>query len=266
MRSWTSFNSVTRYFIAIVLGFLGFRYFTSEVKESLEGLWRIGFGTVKGNNLLRTKYSPMATVLLANTPQLILTYLYLAMNSILTHMFIGREWSSYTTQRKALRVSRRRGQQRGTYWLSIPFRFAIPIATLSVLFHWLASQSLFTVQITVTDAETRGILTNESISTCGFSPLAIALTIVLAFVLAVGSFLLGYIKKYPSGIPLAGSCSAAISAACHPDDNDIGASEKPVQWGAISHGESGEDVGEPLGHCTFSSLSVEPPIPGRLYA
>jgi hypothetical protein len=230
-------------------------------------LWKIGFGTVSGNNLFSISTSLMGGVLIANIPQAILSYLYLAFNALYTNMFVGKEWASYIIKRKSLRVTSPIGQQRRAYWLSVPFRYAVPITILSGLFHWLASQSIFLVQITVTTTNqgVRTVSPSESISTCGFSPFAVILTTITSAVIAIGGIVIGRFE-YPAGMPLAGSCSAAISAACHPPREDMDPHLRPVQWGAVTHGVKGIGDEEPIGHCSFSSLPVEPPIPGRLYA
>ena len=49
-------------------------------------LWKIGFGSVKGNNLLSVDTALIANVFLANAPQPILTYLYLTFNTLWTSM------------------------------------------------------------------------------------------------------------------------------------------------------------------------------------
>lgn len=233
-------------------------------------LFKMGFGTLNGNNLLNLPFPVMQGVLLANSPQLILSYLYLTFNALYTNMFVAREWATYTHERKTLRVTSPRGQQRSTYWLNVPFRYAIPMTAMSGLFHWLASQSIFLVQITgtvfSTEDKQRTVNPYASVSTCGFSPMAIILTTVTGSLIAVGGVLLGWFRKYPAGIPVAGSCSAAISAACHPPPEDYNASLKPVQWGALGQGIFNSGEADVVGHCSFSSLPVEFPIEGRLYA
>jgi hypothetical protein len=108
---------------------------------------------------------------------------------------------------------------------------------LSGVFHWLASQSLFLVQITITSTAIHDDSTNatahvssgtEQISTCGFSPFAIILTTVTGTAIAIGGIAIGRIK-YPTGMPLVSSCSAVISAACHRSAEDGDASLLPVQ-------------------------------------
>jgi hypothetical protein len=225
-------------------------------------LWKIGFGTIHGNNLLNFNTSLMGGILVANLPQALLSYLYVAFNALYTNMFVAKEWAGYSSSRKPLRVSTPTGQQRNTYWLNVPFRYAIPITAISGLFHWLASQSIFMVQINVTDEHTRII--SKRISSCGFSPVAIILTTSLGTAIAAAGLLVARLR-YPPGIPLASSCSAAISAACHPPPADVDASRAPVQWGAIPGSEQVVD-GRIIGHCSFSSLAVELPVPGRFYA
>ncbi|KAI4909316.1 hypothetical protein J4E90_008013 [Alternaria incomplexa] len=226
-------------------------------------LWKTGFATVNGNNLMDFSTLLIPGVLLANTPQLVLSYLYIALNALYTSMFVSAEWASYVKTRKSLRVTSPTGFQRDSYWLNVPFRYAIPMTIMSGLFHWLASQSIFKVQISITDMHTR-IVASE-VSTCGYSPVAIILTTVVGFTIAAGGLIISRFW-YPAGIPLASSCSAAISAACHAPLEDVNASLLPVQWGAVTHGKAGEDGDEPIGRCCFTSFPVEMPIPGRLYA
>lgn len=237
-------------------------YAMSGMPTDPKKLWETGFGAVKGNNLLNLETSLLGGVLLANTPQALLSYMYLAFNALYTTMFVSAEWSRFAVQRKTLRVTAPVGQQRVTYWLGVPFRYAIPMTVLSGLFHWLASQSLFKVQLSLTDMHTREI--TKEISTCGYSPVAIILTTVVATFLAGGGVLIGRFR-FPPGMPLAGSNSAAISAACHRPAKDVDASVLPVKWGAIIHGEEERSNQEPIGHCCFTSYEVEFPIEGRMY-
>lgn len=165
--------------------------------------------------------------------------------------------------RKPLRVTSPIGQQRATYWLNVPFRYAIPMTVMSGLFHWLASQSIFLVRITVLNQWTRKPYRQDA--TCGFSALAIILCTALGVIIAIGGYVIGQFK-YAPGIPVASSCSAAISAACHPPPEDVQASLLPVKWGAVTHGEINGGGKPSVGHCTFSSLPVEAPKRGRYYA
>jgi hypothetical protein len=252
---------------AVIIGIICTIWSLKGIPFSVAALWKIGFGTVNGQNLMTVQSSLMGIILLANSPQVALSYLYLSFNALYTNMFIGYEWASYSKRRKALRVTLPVGQQRGTYWLSVPFRFAVPMTILSGLFHWLASSSLFMVQITVTAQSglQRTVSDTQSVATCGYSPFAIILTTVMATVIAIGGIVVGRFR-YPTGMPVAGSNSVAISASCHPPGGDVDAHLKPVMWGAVRHGREGGTEEDGVGHCTFSSLNVEPPIDGQKYA
>lgn len=57
-------------------------------------------------------------------------------------------------------------------------------------------------------------------------------------------------------MPLAGSCSAALSAACHDSSGDLEVSLKPIQWRAVPNSDDGP------GNFCFTSRAVEPPVVG----
>lgn len=60
-------------------------------------------------------------------------------------------------------------------------------------------------------------------------------------------------------MPLAGSCSAAIAAACHTGAKEPEEWKKPVKWGIVNYKE------EDLCRCSFSSLEVQAPEKGELH-
>ena len=117
---------------------------------------------------------------------------------------------------------------------------------------------------------------------------------MLAFLLVTGRF-----RFKNGGMPIAGSCSAAISAACHStgESNEIPlpafeeaeeggllevggleAAFRPLRWGdmgvysELAEDLAGEEVDASLvkrrrvGHCGFSSQKVGVPGEGELYA
>jgi len=84
--------------------------------------------------------------------------------------------------------------------------------------------------------------------------------------IAAGDMLMSRLK-YPAGMPLASSCSAVISAACHFLAEDVGGHFLPVQWGAIWHDSNGGDgTDAQVNHCYSTSWPVEMRAPGRLHA
>ena len=121
------------------------------------------------------------------------------------------------------------------------------------------SQSLFLAYVDVFDGKGRRD-SSDSISTIGYSCIAIFFSVVLGSLAVIAGILNGF-RRYDAGIPLVGSCSAAISAACHQPKDDHTASVLPVKWGVV---ESGFGTGH--GHCCLTSLEVTPPTAGELYA
>ncbi|KAF3005003.1 hypothetical protein E8E13_008650 [Curvularia kusanoi] len=140
--------------LAAVAGLLyyGLRWLSYNSQSfTLPALARIGFGATDPRTIFQsTLYSVIGNALVANTPQVILSFIYLLLNSLFTTMLLSHEWASYTRTRKGLRTSgARRGNQRSTYFLSLPYRFAVPLMVVSALLHWLVSQSIFLVAIEV---------------------------------------------------------------------------------------------------------------------
>ena len=200
----------------------------------------------------------LARVLLANTPQIVLSILYFMYNSLYTSMLAADEWSRFAQQRKALRVTSPTGKQRSTYWLQIPWTYAIPLGIIASVLHWLVSQSIFVVRVNSYDPY--GQLEEDGgISGNGYSAYAMVIVIIFGSIMALVLILNGF-RKLVSGIPLAGSCSLAISAACHRPHGDHDASLLPLRWGAVSH----ETASGP-GHCCFTSFDVDEPIAGQHY-
>ena len=262
------------------------------------GAFTLGFGAINTNAVLTDNLSMnvsnnlsvgiVANVLIANSPQLLLSFLYFAYNGLWTCMLLTLEWSEFAKARKPLRVTSPTGGQRSTYRLQLPYRYGIPLLIISGLLHWLVSQSIFLVVIEAyTDDGTLDPSGSDSMTTCGYSPIALLTTIIIgAIVLAVG-IANGFRRYKKTGIPLAGSCSAAISAACHPPLGDDRASKKAVMWGVCGSDVDGDwdttmDSGNvpiigkeairqeggkvKVGHCSFTSFAVEEPVEGELYA
>lgn len=240
--------------------------------RSISYLWSLGFGTITAESVIAfgswqdNESAPGALllmVLISNSPQLILSFLYLTYNGLFTSMLLAKEWSRFAHHRKTLRITSPKGQQRSTYWLQLPYRYSIPLLATSSLLHWLVSQSIFLARVTVIDPTGVEDI-EESISTCGYSNIAIIFVIGFGSILPLIAIAYGF-RRYPSGMPFAANCSAAISAACHPPEGDIDAASKPLQWGVT--GEVVEtDAGHIIGHCSFTSLEVTSPVEGQLYA
>ena len=236
------------------------------VSRSLAGLARLGYGSIDARTIITfpTDYSLTGNVLIANIAQPILSFLYFSYNGLFTCMLLGYEWSTYAYHKKGLRVSRlATGSQRSTYFLQLPYRFALPLMALSGILHWLVSQSIFLVAIDV--YKWNG--TNESSASqgwksCGYSPIAILTVIILGTLMVAAIIGFGFVPFKP-GMNLVGSCSVAISAACHLAAGEVDGYEAAMaklQWGDVGVSEEG------VGHCAFSTKKVKLPKDGVLYA
>ena len=137
----------------------------------------------------------------------------------------------------------------------------MPLITTSGLLHWLVSQSVFLAVVTQWDE--LGVLKKPfAVITCGFSPFAMIFVIVAGAIIVAGVVILS-LRRFDGEIPLVGSCSAAISAACHGaswEEDEF--STGPLQWGVVAGVGTENDVG----HCSFSSGPVEKPVSGVAYA
>jgi hypothetical protein len=208
--------------------------------------------------------STVGNTLIANMAQPILSVLYFTYNALFTCMVLGLEWSRFAHRRRGLRVSSvSQGAQRSTYFLQLPYRFAVPLMALSATLHWLVSQSIYLVAI---EAFTYNGSSDDGASaygssdygvlrmTCGYSPIGIIGVLILGTFMVVAGIGAGYMR-YEPGMPLASSCSAAMAAACHapgvmPDGE--------LMWGVMS-----VDARETVAHCAFSDQEVRMPNDGE---
>ena len=200
----------------------------------------------------------MYFILLSNLPQAIFSLLYLMYNSLYTSMLVADEWRDFARHRKTLRVTSPVGQQRSSYFLQLPYAYAVPLMIFSGLMHWLVSQSLFLASVNAFTPD--GVPDKEaSIVTCGYSTIAVIFAVIIGSFMVIAVVAVGF-RQFEPRMPLASNCSVAISAACHAPPEDTDAAMLPVMWGVIDH------IAGEVGHCTFTSQDVRQPVPGQLYA
>lgn len=255
--------------------------------SSFEGLWRLGFGAISSRTLIRSPASGdsifYSVVIMANLPQLCLSFVYFTYNSLLTTMVLSIEYTSYGSHRKPLRVSWPKGAQRSTYYLTLPYAYNVPLLSTFAILHWLLSQSIFYVNIYVEPFYHPYLNSQRTLQTCGYSPIPLMFTIIVSGLMTLALIALG-LRRYDSFVPLASNCSAAISAACHPPADDKNAGLKPIMWGEViaNHGREESSnlmsVAENLedemdgrfrggyAHCSFTSKDVVTPSATKLYA
>lgn len=186
---------------------------------------------------------------------------YILHNGLFTSMLQACEWNSYYLRKKYLRVSTPRGKQRSTYWLHLPYLYGIPLMAFSVLVHWLISLSLSFTRVGV-QRDTGEIANQAAEETSSLG----AASRPMGFLALCGVPLLLFVvltawRKLRWEMPLVGSCSVAISAACHRPADDTDAAYLPVSWGEIP-----SEGTKSLGHCSFTSFDVTAIDADKIYA
>ncbi|CAK4031371.1 Hypothetical predicted protein [Lecanosticta acicola] len=243
-------------------------YLLSEGESNLSGYaaspWSIGWGAVDSRAIIGAGFPSggssglMTSVLLANCPQAIVSFLYLLYNGLMTALLLAQEGCNYAFHRKALRVTAPQASQRSTYYLQLPLRYSAPLLVISSTLHWVISQSIFLVRVDVYDDGEP--VPSQNVSAVGYSCPPILTAIMIGVLLSFVAIAMGF-RKFKSQMPVAGSCSVAIAAACHRPKDDADAAYLPVQWGEVE----AETVDE-TGHCCFTTHPVKTLAAGRMYA
>lgn len=282
IERWYQATSWKRWGLCIILWLgcivVGVVFFLKGITlVGLPNMFSVGFGALNLSTIVSTSSHKggsaaaiIETSLLANLPQLLLSGLYFMFNACITAMASAVEWSLFSQKRTSLRVTVPSGQQRETYWLQLPWKFSLPLLACSTVLHWLISQSIFLVNLRILKPnnellrEPNDIFPGASPSgvntACGYSPLAIVCAVGVGTLMLLALLTLSFRKLKP-GIPMVGSNSFAISAACHPPKEDTAAAFKSLMWGAVRHQEAGVP-----GHCCLTSFEVEKPKCGDFYA
>jgi hypothetical protein len=267
--------------IAICIGFYMYGKPDMQGATDFQSLMGLGLGTLSSKSLMGNDGRVgllnrlLTHVIMANSPQVALSILYFTYNGLFTSIALATEWDSYARHRKGLRVSSPPvGAQRTSYFLQLPYRYSIPLLAISGLLHWLVSQSIFLVFVeiyhdSVTEKDFSGTVTGSSTGTaepidkyitCGWSPAGVFSVIMVGGGMVLFLLASGFRRLGGSGMPVAASCSVAISAACQALPYDVMACEKPLQWGVTSVEPGGK------GHCGFSSEWVDVPEQGVMYS
>lgn len=223
----------------------------------------------------------MGKIALANTPQLAVSFAYYLWNNHLTALIAAseydmfaaptkdREGNSCATNKRGLRVTdpRKETSQRSTRFLTVPLRYWIPNTILWSTLHYLASQAVFFARVDVLDhwLET----TPWSISQIGYSVLGLIYFFVCALIVSIYTLCIA-LRRLPNRMPLAATCSGALSAACHPRDSQMRHHERMVYWGVEDDDceQTGdkEDDREMIRRCTFTSADAYYPETDCFYA
>jgi hypothetical protein len=219
-------------------------------------------------------------IIVTNSPQVLLSMTYFSCNSFSSAQCAAEEWATYATTRKSLRVTWPRGKQRSTYWLSLPYRYSVPLISLFLLLHFLLSQTIFIGRSQYFDSIGNTIARGDNglTSAVYFSQQYSYITFATGFLLIVYQFASSR-RSLNNRMPYHKNSSALISAMCHMNDPyNLGKQYSedelweiaggPLTWGVTrepieSDGTEGSmDI---PGHCSFSPDMVASPVRGKRY-
>ncbi|RFU24272.1 hypothetical protein B7463_g12067, partial [Scytalidium lignicola] len=230
--------------ILIIVGPIFVNVFSYPIQQNHSLIISSGFGRARPDELILSSehHSLPSNSLLANTPQLLLSYIYLTYNSIFTSMLTTHEYVSFATNRRGLRVTSPKPNsfQRSQYYLSLPYKYSLPLLVGSALLHWLVSQSIFLIRVTMYDLSHR---TDEipALSAVGYSPLAIVISSTVGAALVIVILALGIFRRFNGKMPISAGCSAVIAAVCHPR---ISSQERSFDYRGGAMQNDGEEDGE----------------------
>lgn len=255
-RQWVFYMLCVSTAIILAGSFYGPNGLGDGTTESWPSVLNLGLGKPHPDYALAfTTVDILSGFLSANSPQLIVSYLYLGLSNMLTTMLAMYEWTGFAQSAKGLRVSspHENTAQRSTYFLSLPYRYAIPMTISVTVLHYFVSEMVFLARLEAYDYDGQ-FDTNYSTTNIFFSPLAMLLAVSLASAIVLVLIVIGIFRRYPGNIPLAGCCSASIAAACQPGldeeffEQDL--ASKKLTWGVVEYnGANG-------GHATFVPQSA----------
>lgn len=202
--------------------FVGGAFSSTEIRN-------IGFGESENSQSVQFSHgngnrNPLLTILLANTPQLGLSVIYFFYNNLLTRMLLAAEYSRYAATWKPLRLTWPKGSQRSTYYLTIPYKYSVPLLVLSAVV----------------------------VSICGIFVIPVLMVTMITFLMPCAALALG-LRRFETLMPLAGHCSVAISAACNPPEDDENAKFKGLMWGEVAMGVTRENQKDSYYYTTCQS-------------
>ncbi|KAF7198491.1 hypothetical protein HII31_00230 [Pseudocercospora fuligena] len=283
-RRWSRGASLRRWYSTITFGALilckgcFLVYFAeSELQNQLVGYttFSLGFGATNPLTCINITAGLgdlsglIVTVLLVNCPQVIFTTAYFLYNGLASSMLQAREWNRYYLRRRGLRVTRPIGKQRSTYFISLPYRYSLPLMIASGTMHWLISLSFFMGHIDIYShaaenitrhdnkpLEAPGYVYNQVKSQAAYSTFPMLFVVLLGALMLAALIVLGF-RKLDGRMPIVGSNSLAIANACKRPGDDEGAAYKKVSWGELEH--------EPEDECCryFTSKLTVPPCEAR---
>ncbi|KAI1111268.1 hypothetical protein F5Y14DRAFT_464695 [Nemania sp. NC0429] len=193
------------------------------------------------NGVLTIDIAPqeyIATLLIANSPQLILSLCYFSYNSLLTQLNVEKEWNTFSVAYQPLRVSYPAGQQVSSYRLQLPYKHGVPLILISITLHWFVSNAVFLfvneggywdTRGGITELNDQFLVADGSLVTIEHSPLFFLLLFITGFLFILVPPLCFASLRVKGDMVAGGWNSLVISAACHvPDSEHIQGTQPPA--------------------------------------
>ena len=214
--------------------------------------------------------SYIASAVIANIPQLVISALYLVTNNFLTRVFTAMEFRSFAMKRRGLRVSTRKEKtnQRAAHFLQLPLRYSLINIALFVLLHTFTSQTLFPRRVyaiwptSFNDPTAYG---KELVSMLGYSPVSgFALMILLASMVLASTMIASL--RFDWILPNTTGRTFPMAVLCCPLEGQRAVQEGKVMWGKVGESGAGKEGEEKeVKQCAFSLAFVTRPVVGDMY-
>ncbi|TGJ75782.1 hypothetical protein E0Z10_g10957 [Xylaria hypoxylon] len=181
------------------------------------------------NSVIPLSLNLIQGVLLANSPQLLLSFCYLAYNNLFTRLQMAKEWARFGEGYNSLRVTEPRATGYfGTDYFNEPYGYhgdpSLPAHTAVAV---------------------------------EYSPTSLIVLIIVSSVLVTIPLILA-LKRLPSNITQPGSNSLAISAACHSPTISRASREPPtVEESLSSRFEDMPSSYRPVRTCSSANLDID---------
>lgn len=262
---------------SILIGQYATHLSTVGVNMSPSAIWGSGFkasSAMIGHSFWKTTNKGadlMGNILVANSPQVIVSFIYLFFNSIFTRQLVADEWTRFVRDdgKKTLRVTSPVGLQRSSYFLSLPLKYSIFLVTGSIALHWFISQGIFLVQTRSFGAGPLGEWHPEfDVSARGYTVLGIVLAIALGAILVLGLMINSSARSFrdiPEGFQLLGMSSTGIGLMCQRPLDDTDAHLFPISIGVVPDQDASTAGAQ--GRLTFSTyIGLQRPKTGCWYS
>ncbi|KAI1462625.1 hypothetical protein F4805DRAFT_464335 [Annulohypoxylon moriforme] len=261
---------------SVLIGQYASRLSSEGVDLSLSGIWQLGFSansSMIGHSFWQSTNKAadlIGNIFVANSPQVIVSFIYLFFNNILTRQLVADEWSRFLRDdgKKTLRVTSPIGLQRSSYFLSLPLKYSIFLVTGSIALHWFISQGIFLVQTSSFGPGPTGEWHPDfDVSARGYSVLGVMLAIILGAILVIALIINSCVRSFrdiPVGFKLLGMSSAGIGLVCQRPADDTDAHLFPVSIGIVPN-QDGDAMGAE-GRLAFSTyVGLQRPKDGCWY-